>query len=796
VFLSVLERSGNARAVEIITSKRSGTRSTNDLVEEILAKRSTGSFEGYLLEDELEVKLIVQSFDTKPKSLLDIIRSLFKSEKAPSKVALKKKERLCQMMTNGKVWWNDSKPQLPPDYIERRVFNETTRETTLLGLVVSSDNNDDIDWNKWRGDQVLILLVDSPGMGKSCALTRIEQELREKLDQSPRVIIRINLNSIGNTGVGEIEVENGVEKMIRELFQPLKHNNISVDGIDCQIFVLLDGLDEVLPQNQESVLSVLRFLLSEKSLTKGWVVEKVVLSTRPHLKDLIESEFNVQAYFLVPLTEDEQVGLIQKRTGRTDAWKLHLDALSSEMRDLLSNPLMLSMFCSVVMVPGEQSGNDSFNQYEIYTKFMVKKHELYVLEKIGRSNVPPRVLKQMLTSNVPFYNYMAIREVLGVNKLRIIVALAEKAGAKDMVQVPSPEKLNELLSFGIVDKVGQKVRFAHRSFAEFFYARLMTDVNDTPGDVRNAMFALGYNVDNNVAKFASCVVGKDSEAVHFVSSGWTEFVPEGEKLRKYIEEDGNLCDHILSNAIEYEVHHCSRKIELLITDVYLLSHWLCKRTDEPLVTHFLLNKNNTRILAALAFYVDLKYNNRTNVYRLKELCFDLLLQRIASMPIDQFEVITQDILRDTRDTYSIQLDTHSMQLETPDLDQRIYTFLASASSREKLQVLIVNEETRVTDLIGCTGLLSVSTCLGEEFLPKRLLKFRYKFGGDNQGKSLFQSTHSNFPQELMERVWKEIEDNIHVAVQVVQDDGNYMLIRRLENDLKRLLNGTSVTNCN
>jgi len=214
VFFSILERSGNARAVEILRS------SHNDLVHKILQSNEAGSFEGYLLEDELNAQRIAT----------DLKSTDLNQKDAPESDKFRILEQLRQLIRSGKVWWNGSKAQLPPDYIERRViFSKTItaqKTTTLLDLVVPNDNNDDPDWNKWD-DQVLILLADGPGMGKSCALTRLQQDLREKLDKSPRVIVRINLNTVGS-GVGKSAVENGVQKVIQELFQPLKKCTMGV----------------------------------------------------------------------------------------------------------------------------------------------------------------------------------------------------------------------------------------------------------------------------------------------------------------------------------------------------------------------------------------------------------------------------------------------------------------------------------------------------------------------------------------------------------------------------------------
>jgi len=735
-----------------------------DTIEKILGDKKSlivGSFEGYMLQDELEAKQIqVIHNESKLKRFFNL--SLFKSRNASTK---RRKERLHQLLNIGKVWWNPTKPQLPPDYIERKVFQLTQtgdcNETTLLDLVLPSAKSD--DWNKWEGDdQVLVLLVDSPGMGKSCLLTRLEQELRGKLDKSPRIIVRINLNRVGS-GVGESTVENEVQKVIKELFEPLK--NVSTGEKESPVYVLLDGLDEVLPQNQESLLTVIRFLLSDRGIQEGWVIEKVVLTSRPHLKEMIESEFKVRAYSLVPLTQEEQVEFILKRSGRRDAQEL-LSTLSESVSELISNPLMLSMYYSV-MIHGKKS--NSFDQYDMYLKFMVKKHEFYVLEKIGRSFVSRRVLKQMLTSYVPFYNCVAIEEILGEDKLSKIIYLSEKAGKEEIIQkVSSPERQSGLINVGVVVKNGNELKFAHRSFAEFFYVKLMTDIENTPEDVRNALFAFGYVVRSNLAKFVSCVVGKDTDAVQFVSKGWTKFVPEGSVLWRYVENDGILLDHIMSNAIEYE-EKGSRRDELLVRDIresFAFVEWLSMKIDEALVRNFLINENNTRVLAALVFSSRYEGNkNWQNVFESMRLCKDLLCQRITLMPFKEREVIALDFLAGTCGTYY-------------DFDPRGFTLLASVFSREKLHHLIVNEETRVTDLVG--GLQDFSTCLGEEFLPNKLLKFRFKFG-ENKSDNLFQQWR---PTYWIGRVWEEIEENIQDAVQVVLDDKGFQFIRQMDNNLR------------
>jgi len=88
------------------------------------------------------------------------------------------------------------------------------------------------------------------------------------------------------------------------------------------------------------------------------------------------------------------------------------------------------------------------------------------------------------------------------------------------------------------------------------------------------------------------------------------------------------------------------------------------------------------------------------------------IQTITSMPLKARKVISLDILRDTGNNSAY-------------FHPRIFTWLASVFPREKLHRLIVNEETRVTDVIAHKAFMPftyVSTCMGNELLPNELLK--------------------------------------------------------------------------
>jgi len=103
--------------------------------------------------------------------------------------------------------------------------------------------------------------IDQPGMGKSCALTKLELETRNEpdLNNSARIILRVNLNKVQNL-LGGISSENQLSpRMFIERFGPVIPLQL-IDQINESIplYILLDGLDEVIRSTRKSCLEFSR----------------------------------------------------------------------------------------------------------------------------------------------------------------------------------------------------------------------------------------------------------------------------------------------------------------------------------------------------------------------------------------------------------------------------------------------------------------------------------------------------------------------------------------------------------
>jgi len=94
--------------------------------------------------------------------------------------------------------------------------------------------------------------------------------------------------------------------------------------------------------------------------------------------------------------------------------------------------------------------------------------------------------------------------------MKLITSMDEKYSRKVM-EHPNEEEVKELVSYGVVVQTTAELdfRFLHRSFAEHFYTKMMTDIMKTSEEVKNVLFACEYPDGSNKAQFVSSVAGKD-----------------------------------------------------------------------------------------------------------------------------------------------------------------------------------------------------------------------------------------------------------------------------------------------
>jgi len=539
-----LKETGNCRAHLLLETCRDASSTQGnifDLLKNQIEQSPDGRYEGISHDEELNANKVVDyiktgtiAFDSKSKITATTWRRRGKLDAIVSK--------FIRAVENQHVWWNPLKSNLPRYFIDRKVCSTKeiglqSKETfELIELMQTQFSKVEYDWKKWN-DRGLIFLVDPPGMGKSCAVTKLEMEMRNRPSEPHRIIVRVDLNKVSSVFSEDVLDLIG---FLRRFAPYIPIDTLLFQKRHLPVFILLDGLDEVLPHYKEVMLSILNIILSspnsplEKSQDKIFLA-KLLLTSRPHLKELIENEFQVAAVSLLPISSKEQVEYLHVEINRIilDSNEKNKTMKSvirrlvfpmpiskpalfqmcekefSSVQDLLSNPLMLKLYAEIISAhiikESRQLVFTEMDRYQLYLGFVTKKHELHVLEKTSKSIAAietQRMLRNMLESNERFYYFLAVKELLSEEECNRIVNI-DSIGKIRKLEEPSSDDITKLLSYGLIMKEDENTRFKHRSFAEFFYARLMADINGTLYKLRDALYVLGYKSGENIANFVA-----------------------------------------------------------------------------------------------------------------------------------------------------------------------------------------------------------------------------------------------------------------------------------------------------
>ena len=161
--------------------------------------------------------------------------------------------------------------------------------------------------------QVVMLIADTAGMGKTTVLTHLSRRIKQKNPANwlIRIVLK-NYTELFKAQKGKkmdkgwvLEfVSKEVLKLESDLEKELFKNSYEGNEVN-KIVVMMDGFDEISPSYKETVLDMLQ-VLRQTSLEQLWV------TTRPHLKKDLEDNLQQLSYTLQPFSEVEQVDFLKK----------------------------------------------------------------------------------------------------------------------------------------------------------------------------------------------------------------------------------------------------------------------------------------------------------------------------------------------------------------------------------------------------------------------------------------------------------------------------------------------------
>lgn len=310
-----------------------------------------------------------------------------------------------------------------------------------------------------------------PGMGKSTTLTHVVSNLQIS---NPTVrIIKIILRSkeeelktVQFTHFDEVAafcIPNADPLDIKLFAHCLTHEG--------KMTICLDGFDELQKDQQNKIIALLTFLKTTKA--------QIIITTRKHLQETLETTLNTFATDLVPFTEDDALTYLQdfwtdslnlNETEQLNA-KTYAEALLSvfrrsvgESRHFIGIPLQARLLAEAFLEEVTtfiRSNKPETNLPEkltlpaLYKKFIEAKYQIYCQIKLGLGKTVQALIVQ--------------------NGLTPTLSQSYQQAALAYLSFEYPDLIQDydidlLQSAGIIQLIQGKIDFIHRTFAEYFAA--------------------------------------------------------------------------------------------------------------------------------------------------------------------------------------------------------------------------------------------------------------------------------------------------------------------------------------
>jgi ankyrin repeat protein len=245
---------------------------------------------------------------------------------------------------------------------------------------------------------------------------------------------------------------------------------------------MFDGFDEISPKYEKTVLDLLQDL---NPVNQSWL-EQLWVTTRPHLREVLEDKLQQLCYTLEPLSEDNQVEFLTKfwhqhsklQEGHQQQLETYARALVEELalsvsdykKELTGIPLQTRMlaeafekevetFC--LSQKSEPSLPKELGLVDLYRKFIATKLNIFIQKG--------EIAKEQNTHTL----IHGISVAKNHQKLALEILFPE---LKDTVSKLVKSELLEcdaIFRIGIAEYAGVKVHFIHRTFAEYYVADVL-----------------------------------------------------------------------------------------------------------------------------------------------------------------------------------------------------------------------------------------------------------------------------------------------------------------------------------
>jgi GTPase SAR1 family protein len=369
-------------------------------------------------------------------------------------------------------------------------------------VLVDSKENNTLSLNDFMKTTSKTVVLGNPGSGKSTLASKLLYELSSPtapLLQGKSVLpILVTLREYA------LDKSNSKPSIIH--FIAIKAGsdyqiNVTEDFFEhlletAQALIIFDGLDEILDTalRQEIVKDIEAFC----NLYQNTPILVTSRETGYEQAPLNKDEF--QIFNLLPFTNRQVEQYIEKwfsylgsKDPQSIGWSstAFLNELSSVSTEITSNPLLLSLLCTIYQNEGDIPRNKA-DIYEKCAQLLIERRDK------ERGIVPELAAKSSIFSVVAYLAYRIYGETAlesGVSKKKLIAETANYLQHKLYENFDEAEyAANQLIEFlinraWVFTDVGTNAnseslyQFAHRTFLEYFAAKYLVRIHRTPDDL-------------------------------------------------------------------------------------------------------------------------------------------------------------------------------------------------------------------------------------------------------------------------------------------------------------------------
>ena len=482
-------------------------------------------------------------------------------------------KREIQIDSNGKIEW------LVDDERKLKIWGEILKKTPGCSKNISED---ELINNSKRST---VIISGVAGTGKSTALSQYYSKIKE-IDPNC-LVVRINLVEQAKT-ILKIDFDpddrSCVVNFFTNLFPVMKSSPLARSLLQHRIetaghlIVMFDGFDEISFQIQEKVINLMKAI----SLTK---IERLYITTRPHLNDKLQNEMCQFSYALDNFSENDQTNYLYKY------WKINLPTdedeiirefarslvgriskiLNDNERSFIGIPLQCHILAmcfksdlkmlidnrtveAATIVDYIEKTVQNFNLVSLYNLFMDKKRQVLREEKTcapALNTIMDSAIDILIDKIESHLTKLAVETLVRDQKTRELFWPPSSSYKSPALRAKKDIAISECaLKYGLVYKDGMdaKINFLHRTFAEYLFAKYLYEG-----------FLLDHDIKHNrllekeeIREFFSNKIMVDDtyDGIRVFLDGMMKEIVDNEEWRNLIDRRHELPTRLQTFAID------------------------------------------------------------------------------------------------------------------------------------------------------------------------------------------------------------------------------------------------------